>query len=439
MKPGWVFFLFLAGCSANPAQLPSPIPPKQTPAPRQLAPPPSPDPNTRIRKIERHALAAPVLAEKDIPSLSRYLVKGCQNDQEKALAIYAWVTSKISYDHEVAEEVVDRTDQSAVATLRRRDGVCEGFSLLYRDLARAAGLQAEEVDGHIKSWDKWVVGDDDYHAWNAVYWDGRWHLLDCTWDEGYLYEDDPAAGLPRYFDVPPEQMLASHFPDEPAWQLRIRPPMTPRQFIHQCRTSPTFYRLGLECLDHEEYLLRFVRERTLRLRVPAGVVVRAQLRQNDKPISRGGVLISRRGDMRAIEVRPPRPGSYTLMIWARRSYELQSSLVLSYQLKSSLPAECWPAYPETGPDYLAEQVLIQEPTKGVLKPGTQHFQILAPGALSLVVNTGGKRLPLQKDGDNFAGDCTLATGFAQVEGIYSQDDRHRPLLFFKVNKTPSRP
>ena len=29
------------------------------------------------------------------------------------------------------------------------------------------------------------TGDSD-HAWNAVYLDGRWHLLDSTWGSGVV-------------------------------------------------------------------------------------------------------------------------------------------------------------------------------------------------------------------------------------------------------------
>ncbi len=416
----------------RPAQLPSPTIQVPTPTPTPEIAPITPDPNAWIRKIERRAESAPENAEKDIKSLATYLVKGCQNDQEKALAIYVWVTSNLTYDHDVADEKVPRTDQSAAATLRRKDGVCEGFSLLYRDLARAAGLNAVDIAGHVKSWDTWVVGDDDYHAWNAVYWDQHWHLVDCTWDEGYLFEPLRPAGLPRYFDVPPEQMLASHFPDDPAWQLRLRPPMPAGYFVRQTRRSPMFFRLGLELMDNYEYFLRFDREYTIRLGVPAERVLHAQLRQNDKPIPSGGILISRRGDTRVIEVRPPRPGKYSLFVWARHSYDLQSSLVLSFQLKSKQFAEAWPAYPETFPDYLSEQALIQDPLKGVLKPGLRHFQLLAPGANSVVVNTGAQRVQLKKDGDSFEGECQLKRGFANIEAEYRHEDRFRPLLFYIV-------
>lgn len=50
-----------------------------------------------------------------------------------------------------------------------------------------AGIQCMKLSGYSKGYGykmgQTFTGDSD-HAWNAVYLDGRWHLLDSTWGSG---------------------------------------------------------------------------------------------------------------------------------------------------------------------------------------------------------------------------------------------------------------
>lgn len=290
------------------------------------------DPLARLHRIEDYARNAPKSISKDVPTLAAYLTRYCRSDEQKALAIHAWITSHIDYDDYAAEHDDERPEQDADSVLARRQGVCAGYSALFVALAEAAGVRAVYVSGYVKSWDKIVVTEDDRHAWNAVYWRNQWHLVDSTWDEDYLNEQ--RSYPPPYFDVDPEEMLASHFPEDPFWQLRSRPTMTRAEFDHQCLREPEFFDMGLELMDSTAYEMRVEKECTIRLKVPPQLSLSATLSQNQKRVTGVNFLISRRGETRAIEVRPPKRGRYTLSIWASEKEAAEQIHVLTYHLQT---------------------------------------------------------------------------------------------------------
>ena len=420
--------LALCGCASAPISSPSavPVPERVEIRATVVSQPPSPtpaistipeikfDPLARLHRIEDRARDAPRSAEKDIKTLATYLTRYCRSDEQKALAIFAWITSHIKYDYYGAAHDEELPEQDAASVLARREGVCAGYSSLFVGLAEAAGLRAVYLTGYIKSWDKIVVDDDDYHAWNAVYWRNQWHLLDATWGVGRR-SPGPRTYPPRYFDVEPEKMLASHFPDEAAWQLRSRAPMTRSQFDHQCVRQPEFFDLGLELLDTTDYEMKFDRECTIRLKVPPELELLVTLEKNGKELPPGSVLISRRGDLRAIEVRPPKPGKYGLFFRAARDEDTRFSHVLTHHLLSRSAPRTRPAYPIAADWYQEQEALLHEPLEGVLKKGHQHFHLTAPHARRVSVRNGLKEFPLKKTGDDFEGDCSLETGEAMVD------------------------
>ncbi|MBS2037350.1 hypothetical protein JST97_20345 [bacterium] len=345
-------------------------------------------------------------------TLAKYLTRYCQGDEQKALAIFAWITSHIKYDDYGAEHDDQLPEQGADSVLARHQGVCDGYSTLFYELALAAGLRPAYLTGYVKFWDEKVVTQDDRHAWNAVYWRNQWHLLDATWAEGYL-DEGPRTYPPPYFDVDPEKMIASHLPDDPEWQLRGRNQMTRAEFDDQCLREPEFFDLGLELLDTTSYRMEFDRECTIRLKAPPELYMEAILERNGKDLPSECVLLNRRGDMRAIEVRPPKAGQYTLSIWAGSQSKQQH--VLTYHLESLRSAETMPPYPTSYNRYQIQAALLHEPLQGVLKKGRRHFHLTVPGARQVYVRCGLKVVPLSKNGDEFEGDCFVEPGEVAVE------------------------
>lgn len=92
----------------------------------------------------------------------------------RAEAIRLWVHENLA--KELATHI-----PSASGVLARRVGDCTEHTWLFVALCRAAGLPARPVYGLM------YLGDSQpsfgYHAWAEVALEGRWHVLDPTWNE----------------------------------------------------------------------------------------------------------------------------------------------------------------------------------------------------------------------------------------------------------------
>lgn len=194
--------------------------------------------------IDTYALNAPEEACKSLESLAYYLKgTGKFSEQEKARAIYTWITHNIRYNHSIIEQNLLGTRentlmQQAENVLAQRSGVCEGYANLYKALANLMGLNAEIVTGKVRREDGQIpeIG----HAWIAIKIGGEWSLSDPTWGAGYY---DPDAGIhfppsdDLYFLVPPADMIRDHYPFDPVWQLN-RFPMTQAQWENWDLNAP---------------------------------------------------------------------------------------------------------------------------------------------------------------------------------------------------------
>lgn len=134
----------------------------------------------------------------DIKSLAETLSRGCGTDYEKALRIHDWVCENIYYDEDgVSSNNLDSTAYVASDVLYRRKAACLGYSNLYAALCRAAGLHCTVVTGYAlgvtegeSAWtDESINTGDANHAWNEVNLEGRWVIVDATWDSQNKLKD----------------------------------------------------------------------------------------------------------------------------------------------------------------------------------------------------------------------------------------------------------
>ncbi len=166
----------------------------------------------------------------DIIALANEITSGLQSDREKLVAIHDWVASNIQYDVEDSMALPVEKPQDALSVLRRKSGVCSGYSSLTAALLRASGIPARVVHGWARQWNQtWAdllqnLPEDllshGNHAWNEVFVDGRWIPVDVTWDAGAI---DNGVFTPelrrRYLDPRPELFSDDH--------SKVRPSETP--------------------------------------------------------------------------------------------------------------------------------------------------------------------------------------------------------------------
>ncbi|GMU51855.1 MAG: hypothetical protein AMXMBFR33_10010 [Candidatus Xenobia bacterium] len=181
--------------------------------------------------VDAYALAAPPEAEKSVKSLAKYLAgrtaeeRGIKYsgtardlqrirrwDEERARAIYRWMTANIAYAGREAEWRAARATRNGRATLvhdnkklldpekilQTRKTICLGYATLYRALAVESGLRCDLVTGNL-------TGDPDArHAWNEVRVGEARLGIDATWG---------TAEYEEWYLVPLSRFRKTHTPD----------------------------------------------------------------------------------------------------------------------------------------------------------------------------------------------------------------------------------
>lgn len=176
-----------------------------------------------------------------VAKLSRKITADKVTDDEKVTAIYRWVTRHIHNDKRSYRFHIIKPAEPWYV-LRRRKAVCAGYATLFKRLCANVGIESHFVIGHAKGLDyregeRFLRGE---HAWNSVLIGGEWRLVDPTWGSGCAilrkqllkklqFKLFGTLYLPKirivhrpnmdWLFVPPQEMVWSHLPVDPKWQL----------------------------------------------------------------------------------------------------------------------------------------------------------------------------------------------------------------------------
>lgn len=146
-----------------------------------------------------------------IISIATQVASGCETDYQRILALHDWVCEYLRYDMDSlkSEEI---PPYYAEEVIKNRTAVCLGFATLYAALCRSIDIPCNVVSGYAlgigadKAWtESTIASEEQNHAWNEVYIDGRWIIVDTTWDcvnkieNGVLTEGTETSHL--YFDA----------------------------------------------------------------------------------------------------------------------------------------------------------------------------------------------------------------------------------------------
>lgn len=123
-----------------------------------------------------------------IITIAQQLTQNCENDYQRILALHDWVCSYIRYDMDSLNSG-EIPPYHANDVVTGRKAVCLGFATLYASLCRSINIPCNVVSGYalgIGEDTDWtsatVLTEEQNHAWNEAYVDGRWVIVDTTWD-----------------------------------------------------------------------------------------------------------------------------------------------------------------------------------------------------------------------------------------------------------------
>lgn len=110
-----------------------------------------------------------------VANLAKNLTKDLETDKEKFKAIYNYVTKSIKYDYNKASNVKSSYIPNLKKILESKDGICYDYSSLLAAMLRSQNIPTKLVKGT-------STNTNYYHAWNEVYLNGQWFIVDTTID-----------------------------------------------------------------------------------------------------------------------------------------------------------------------------------------------------------------------------------------------------------------
>ncbi|NXA41328.1 KY peptidase, partial [Eudromia elegans] len=284
----------------------------------------------QFEKLDAYALKVNV--KNSVEDLVTALLKQARTDLEKVRAIWMWICHHIEYDV-VGYHNKSQLSCKAIDVLHAGKSICEGYAELFEQMCSIAGIQCMKLSGYSKGFGykmgQTFSGDSD-HAWNAVYLDGRWHLLDSTWGSGSV--DDSFTKFTFrynefYFLTHPALFINNHFPDNSNWQL-LKPTLALKDFEKNMLHNSSFYMLGLLTAHPATGVIQ-----TENGKAAISVDSRSSMLFSFKlrGIQEHGLMTLKKHGM-MLEIYPQKTGSHKLQIFAKPSKAPEDvySCVLEY-------------------------------------------------------------------------------------------------------------
>ncbi len=169
--------------------------------------------------IDKIALQMPDAESKTTDGIAGYINNHFEKPEDKARAIFCWITHTIAYDVENMYNVNFYQNKNDIVkrVLKSRKGICMSYTELFNEIAGKTGLKSYAVHGYTRQNNKVDVVP---HAWNAVQIGTEWHLIDATWGAGYIQNGKFVRHIENnYFNANPQQYILSHMPFDPLWQM----------------------------------------------------------------------------------------------------------------------------------------------------------------------------------------------------------------------------
>ena len=102
-----------------------------------------------------------------VASLKKQLkLTSLPSDYDRILAVHDWLVKNVKYDNSL-------TKHSVYDALVGKKSVCDGYALATYLLLNDLGIPCRVMTG---------IGNNESHAWNIVYLEGKWYYMDTTWD-----------------------------------------------------------------------------------------------------------------------------------------------------------------------------------------------------------------------------------------------------------------
>ena len=319
-----------------------------------------------------------------IDRLVEHLVRDTGDDRTRVKRIHDWIADNVSYDVErFFAGYAGATGYEEV--LRTGRAVCAGYATVFDVMCQRADIEAVEVSGYGRGYGFSLFERENVtesnHAWNAVSIDGKWHLVDTTWDAGSL---NTSGVLEKkystaYFLLRPRAFLHTHFPSDDRWQL-LPNPISAEQFENLPFLGGDFFACGAAIRGPIAKMNDVSDWASLDLTVPSDILVSSRLSRTGLVERDGATMSHRDGNKVTVEVLFPGSGAWILDLFAKKlgaPGEYSSIASVGYRASGACDARL----PKTFDAFDRLGCQLLEPTRTPLPAGRNiRFRIRVPGA-----------------------------------------------------------
>ncbi len=179
------------------------------------------------------------------------LISGITDDEEKVKVLHDWICDNISFDTKMYFSGQTKK-QDFVSVLKNKSALSQGYSALFYEMCKAAGIESVVIHGYSKGFGYLgaLMSKTD-HDWNAVKAGGVWKLVDVTWDAGRVdFKTWIKSYSSEWFFLAPEYFIYSHLPEKDEYQFLEKTQIRTReQFVKEPFVPARFFELGLRLTE----------------------------------------------------------------------------------------------------------------------------------------------------------------------------------------------
>jgi len=106
------------------------------------------------------------------------LTVGITDTSKSINASYDFIVKNVTYNYDKINSLTTDYTPNPDETLRVLNGICYDYSSLFAAMKRSEGVPIKLVKGYNRY-------TDVYHAWNEVFINGKWVVVDTTFDSVY--------------------------------------------------------------------------------------------------------------------------------------------------------------------------------------------------------------------------------------------------------------
>jgi transglutaminase-like putative cysteine protease len=106
---------------------------------------------------------------------AKELTKDLKTDEEKIAVIHKYIIESVRYDYDKISNLKYDYLPNIESTYTTNKGICYDYSSLFAGMLRSIGIPTKLIKGNTKN-------AQGFHAWNEVYVNEKWMIVDTTYD-----------------------------------------------------------------------------------------------------------------------------------------------------------------------------------------------------------------------------------------------------------------